>query len=248
MPAANLTTTHSTSTGSDFSTEPGGHTAESAWHDGVMRIRTLILGAALAAGAAAAVSAVMRRKSASGEHDAAEKQGTSKVFEYRKVEGDFLETAPVKGTITKTMPASAATVFKVLEDDEAWTQWLDPIQQVTWTSPLGPGATRQIQMGNMTIDEQFFEWEQDRLMSFRFERSPLPLIEAFAERWRVEPISDTESEVTWNYGLQARGPLKAAHPMIAKGLPAASAKWLDQLAEYVAAHAGEYAEPTNDAG
>lgn len=211
-----------------------------------MRIRTFIIGTAVAAGTAAAVTAIMRRNNPSGESEPKDKQKPSKVFEYRKVEGDFLEVAPVKGSLTKRMPASASTVFRVLEDDAAWPQWLDALQSVTWTSPLGPGATREIRMGGMVIDEYYFEWEQDRLMGFRFVSGPLPVIDAFAERWQIEPISETECDVTWTYGLQARGPLKAVHPVIAKGLPLASGKWLDQLAEYVEKHAGDYRETASD--
>lgn len=207
-----------------------------------MRKRTLIIGAGLAAGVAAAVAAVQRQKTTSEDSASKGEKRSSKTFEYAKVEGNFLEVAPVNGSLTKRIPASATTVFKVLEDEAAWPQWLDAIQQVTWTAPLGPGATREIVMGSMTVDEYFFEWEQDRLMAFRFERSPLPLIEAFAERWQIDPVSDDECELTWTYGLEARGPLKAAHAMIAKGLPIASQKWLDQLAEYVAAHAERYQE------
>ena len=203
------------------------------------RTRSLILGAGIVVVGAAAVTALQRRKATpSGEGDG--QQRSSKVYEYTKVEGDFFESAPVGASLTKRMPVSAAMLFRVLEDAEAWPQWLDAIQEVTWTAPLGVGATREVKMGSMTLEEHFFEWEDGRLMGLRFERSPLPVIEAFAERWQIEPVSDTECELTWTYGLQARGPLKAAHGLIAKGFTGAGEKWLDQLAEYAKTHAADY--------
>ena len=207
-----------------------------------MKKRTFIIGAGVAAGVAAAAAAMQRRQH--NKEDVTGEPRSQKVFEYAKVDGAFLEVAPVKGTTTRSMPASAATMFRVLEDDQAWPQWLDALNKVEWTSELGPTATRKIWMGKMVIDETYFEWETDKVMAFRFERGPLPVIEAFAERWQLEPISDKECNLTWEYGLQARGPLKAAHSLIAKGIPLANAKWLDQLAEFVTTHAEDYQATT----
>lgn len=218
-------------------TSKPGSPADLGCHDGVMRKRTMFLGAALAAGVAAAAAA--RKSGRSTTSDPAKKKA-SKVFEYTKVEGDFLEVAPVRGSLTKRIPTSAATLFRVLEDADAWPQWLDAIEDVNWTSPLGMGATRTIKLGNMAVDEYFFEWEDGQHMAFRFERSQLPLLEAFAERWKIEPISENECDLTWTYGLVARGPLKVAHPGIAKGISRAGEKWLDQLAEFVTTHAADY--------
>ena len=219
---------------------PAGSRADNSWHHGVMRKRTLFIGLGVAAGVAAAVSAVQRQKPTSEDSASEGEKRSSKTFEYAKVEGNFLEVAPVKGSLKKRMPASAETLFRVLEDADAWPQWLDAVQEVTWTAPLGVGATRDIKMGNMVIQEHFFEWEDGRLMGFRFERGPLPLIEAFAERWQIDPVSETECDITWTYGFQAKGPIKAAHPLIAKGIPSATEKWLDQLAEFVKTHVEDY--------
>ena len=121
---------------------------------------------------------------------------------------DYLATAK-KDSAVHAFPFPPEMVWKALLDAHAWTQWL-PITKVTWTSPdpFGPGTTRTVEVGDQTIEETFFAWEDGRRMAFRFERSTLP-VSAAVEDYRVVP-TDSGCELRWTG--------KASAPLMMGGL------------------------------
>ena len=131
------------------------------------------------------------------------------MFTHAVVDTEFIHTAEHRAEIRQQLPASADRAFATLADAHAWTIWLG-LDAVRWTSKLGPGATRDIKQGLLTIGEEFFVWEPGQVMSFRFTRSWLPL-RAVAEEYRLRDNGDGTCEIVWSFAADAVfGPIAAA--------------------------------------
>jgi hypothetical protein len=111
-------------------------------------------------------------------------------FKCRPVDIDFFQSAPVRFVNEIELAASAADVFAIFEEAEAWPQWFPEIVNVEWTTPRphGVGTTRTVKLNTVTVYESFFVWEQDKHFAFYFTQMSLPLVRAFAEDYRLEAL------------------------------------------------------------
>ncbi len=130
------------------------------------------------------------------------------MYECRAVDPTFFQTAPRRFSASVEVAASPDEIFTAFEDAYAWTVWALPITNVCWTSPApyGVGTTRTVSMtGGMVGEEVFITWERGKAMAFRFTRSNIPTIAAFAEDYVVEPISEGRTRVTWTMAMEGKG-------------------------------------------
>ncbi|MGI9601836.1 MAG: SRPBCC family protein [Acidimicrobiales bacterium] len=163
--------------------------------------------------------------------------------EYQVVGEDFLDSAATTGTLRQLIPASAEETFAGFEDADAWPVWLDPVDEVVWTSPqpFGVGTTRDIKGRTGVISETFFAWEHGRRMGFYFASGAVPGLAAFAEDWALTPRGVDECELVWRYGFEFAGAYKVLRPVVAFAFKRMGAKSLRQLAQYMADNRDRYA-------
>lgn len=166
-----------------------------------------------------------------------------KTRKYREVGAEFLDSAPIRGTIRHDIPASAAATFASLEDPESWPEWLDAITAVTWTSPkpFGVGTTRDIDMKLGAVSEYFYAWEAGRRMAFRFVSGKAPMFAAFVEDYEVIPTGDDSCEIVWRYGVELAGPAKVLTKVVSLGFKKVGAKTFVGLADYMTENKAKYA-------
>lgn len=95
-------------------------------------------------------------------------------------------------------------MFASFEDGSAWKEWLG--LDVEWTSekPFGIGTTRTVKSNGQEIDETFLIWNEPYQMTFRFDRASIPLA-AFAEDYKLTPLSDSSCELAWTYAYEWGG-------------------------------------------
>ncbi len=139
-----------------------------------------------------------------------------------------------------SIDAGADSVFAVLEDADVWPEWVDAITSVVWTSPrpFAPGTTRTITLqGNITVDEEFFVWEQNRRFAFRFTRMSRPLFKALVEEYQLSESPDGHTEVRWRVAFVPRGLLAALMPIVRPLLTRYNRKSLSKLKAYVESQA-----------
>lgn len=166
-----------------------------------------------------------------------------KMRQLRVVDPSFLQTAPVRDHLLQTIPASAGATFRCLEDGEAWGEWIDPIQDVEWTSPkpYGIGTTRTVTLKpGGPIDEEFFAWEDGRRMAFYFVRSGLPMFAAFAEDYVLTPQGNDRCELRWSWAFEGAGLFRPAQGLVNVGFKRQGRASLAKLAEYMKANAAKY--------
>jgi hypothetical protein len=127
----------------------------------------------------------------------------------------FLETAPEKVVNVVEVPATPEAIFKVFEDDKAWTEWFEGITHVDWTSPrpFGVGTTRTVSLGAMKVWEHFFIWEENKRFSFYFTQTKLPFVKALVEDYQLEAINESSTRFTYTVAYEPALPLKLAGPI-----------------------------------
>ena len=120
-------------------------------------------------------------------------------FELRPIDASFFDTAPWRWHNVIELPRSAADVFALFDDAEAWPKWFKGIRKVTWTSPLphGMGTTRTVVLDTVTVWEHFFRWEAPNRLSFYMTKTSLPLCRALAEDYLLEDIGPGRCRFTY---------------------------------------------------
>ena len=133
----------------------------------------------------------------------------------RLVDVDFIDAAPYRYSNSVDLAITPEQLFEVLEDAGSWPRWAKVITKVTWTSPppRGVGTTRVVDMrGGLIGDEEFLLWEPPTRMAFRFNASSEKTVQAFAERYDVEPTAEG-SRLTWTLALDVAGPSRRLMPL-----------------------------------
>lgn len=155
-------------------------------------------------------------------------------FKCRKVDDAFLDKAPELIVNSVDLSRSAAAVFAILADAEAWPRWFESMRRVEWTSPppLGPGATRTVYLNSVTADEYFYAWEPDRRFAFCFTAVSRPFAAAFAEDYSLEPLAEG-CRFTWRVGYQPAWFLKPFAGFLRADFEEMFAKATADFAEYV---------------
>ena len=158
--------------------------------------------------------------------------------ELRKVEADFVDTAPLRFANGVDLAITPEQLFEVFVDAGAWPRWVKALTRVTWTSPqpFGPGTTRTVHLrGGIVGHEEFSAWDAPRRIAFRFNASSSRLVTAFAERYDVEPTPEG-CRMTWSVGIDtpavARPVVRLAHPLLDRLL----ARFLGHLRRYTDEH------------
>jgi hypothetical protein len=117
---------------------------------------------------------------------------------------EFFATAPVQVSDTFEIPRPAAEVWDAISNDRAlhWCRALN----VRWTSPrpFQVGTTRKAKIlgGVITVDEQYYVWEEGRRQAFCVVGSNLPMFKHLAEDYIVEPNGPAACTFTWKAALE----------------------------------------------
>ncbi len=129
-----------------------------------------------------------------------------KLREMEPVDADYPFTGPTRRQLRQPIATSAETLFRCLVDGPAWKRWLGIDVEWTSTAPYGVGTTRTVTTAGQTIEEYFVRWDDGERMTFRFERSTLP-VAAFAEDYHCVTIGPGACELVWSYAYEWDAPL-----------------------------------------
>lgn len=124
----------------------------------------------------------------------------------RRVDDQFLKTAPIVVTATVDLDAPPAAVFEALGSDEMWS-WMPILDRLRWVTPrpLGEGAVRTLRIGRFVeVEEEFYRWEEGRRATFCVTSASRPALKALAEDFLLEPTS-RGTRLTWVMALDPGG-------------------------------------------
>ena len=126
---------------------------------------------------------------------------------------EWTDTAPVKISATREVPATADAVFAALADHETWPEWFDAVDRVERIGDLneGVGSKRRVFLARqrIKIDEEFIEWDPGNVWSFTVleANGPFRLLETLNERITIQTTGPERARVTY---LMAMKPTRGA--------------------------------------
>lgn len=129
-------------------------------------------------------------------------------YPLRHVDDAFLTDAPLVVRSTVRLDAAPSAVWAALDSDRMWS-WLPVVDRLEWRSPRphGPGAIRRLRLGGLvTVDEEFYRWDEERRATFRVVGQSRKVLDALIEDFALEPHG-TGTALTWT---MAAAPLKGA--------------------------------------
>ena len=120
-------------------------------------------------------------------------------FSCRRVDLDFIESAPLRFVNEVEIDAFPDDVFKVLADADAWPRFLKDAVRATWTSPAphGVGSNRILVLKGMTALEHFIAWEPGKRFAFCVLEITAPLVRAICEDYRLELAGSGKTRFTY---------------------------------------------------
>lgn len=123
------------------------------------------------------------------------------------VDTDYVKQADFVFVAEVEVAVDAQTVFACFEDAQSWPKWTPAIKEVIWTSekPFDIGTTRTVNMIGMKADESFIAWDYPKHMSFCFTHCSQKMVRSFAEDYRVEPLDNGLTKVTWVMAMTPQG-------------------------------------------
>jgi carbon monoxide dehydrogenase subunit G len=117
----------------------------------------------------------------------------------------FFTTAPHVYRYTHELAVGPERVWESLTSAHSVADWTPLLKSIEWTSPrpLGIGSTRTVvlPMHALTMHEHFFLWDEGRRFAFYGIEANRPLVQRFAEDYRVEP-SGSGARFTWTFALE----------------------------------------------
>ena len=128
------------------------------------------------------------------------------------IDDSFFDTAPIVVPATVELDAPPQRVWDALGSDEMWS-WAPIIDRLRWITPRplsGTPVRRLRLLGLVTIEEQFYRWEEPRRATFRVTQSTRPLLRGLAEDFLLEELPGGRTRLTWTMALAPKGDVPPA--------------------------------------
>ncbi|MFG1929991.1 SRPBCC family protein [Mycobacterium sp. NPDC048908] len=130
--------------------------------------------------------------------------------ELSAVDLDFIDSAPIRVHLTKTVRAPVGATFTAITSDPSgWGHWLPGFSTASeWVSapPHGVGSRRTMRAFGSSFEETVLAWNVDDAFAFRVDRCAWPAVRGMAERWSVRAVGHDSTELTWSLAVDSSGP------------------------------------------
>lgn len=157
-------------------------------------------------------------------------------YECRKIGLDFFDSASIRIVSDIELPCSPERLFEIFEDADAWSEWVDVIMRVEWTSPkpFAVGTTRSVEMlGGMVAYEEFLAWDAPSHMAFRFTQFSQKFLRAFGENYEVTDLGSGHCRLVWTVGIEPAGAAALVLPVFKPLLVRSLRNIMNELRKYV---------------
>jgi hypothetical protein len=120
-------------------------------------------------------------------------------FELRKVDLDFLRTAPRIYVTEAVVRAPRRDVWRMVVDPSTWPEWWPDVRDASYGTspePYGVGTVRRATVGRHRYEEIMLAWEEERRWAYFIERATIPLATAQLEQTELEDV-EGGTRVRW---------------------------------------------------
>lgn len=141
----------------------------------------------------------------------------------------FLDTAPLRATLVRTIAGTPDQVFAVLADNERWPEWFSFFEACRTSSPPGVGGTRIVEAGPMVAHERFLAWEPGKAWVFTLTDCRPRVFRSLVEGAWLEPAGSDATRITWRVGMELVTPLNLVRPLVRRHVVKTTATLIDGL-------------------
>jgi hypothetical protein len=128
-------------------------------------------------------------------------------YKLKPIDDAFFDDAPIVIPAVVELAASAEQVWEALGSDAMWS-WAPIIDQVEWITPRphAAGSIRRLRLLKaVTIEEDFYRWDEGRRATFRVTQQSRRLFHGLAEDFLLEPGVGGGTRLTWTMAVAPRG-------------------------------------------
>jgi hypothetical protein len=124
----------------------------------------------------------------------------------RPIDDDFLRRAPMVATVSVELPNPPQEVWDALGSDRMWS-WVPVLDRLQWLTPREQGGVRRLRIAKLvTVDEEFYRWDEPHRATFRVVRASRRLLKALAEDFVLDPLPDGGTRLTWTMAMETTLP------------------------------------------
>ncbi|MFD3808959.1 SRPBCC family protein [Streptomyces sp. NPDC058619] len=124
----------------------------------------------------------------------------------------FLERAPVRQACTRDLHTPAHLLFEQLAaQPQHWPRWLSFARECQYQGapPYGVGTMRHLRVaGGLRFHEAVIAWDPGERFAYRIEETNAPGIAAMVEEWKLTPLSQTQTRVSWTMAADGPRPVR----------------------------------------
>ncbi len=128
------------------------------------------------------------------------------MFSVEKQNIDFMETAPIRFTKSFELAWSVADFWNFLITYESWQSWFPNVTRVSHLSELkeGIGSIRKVYMGNFIAEEEFIEWQEQKVWAFSVTQLNLPILKGMIEKVSITQKEEQRVLIDWTVAAQLK--------------------------------------------
>jgi hypothetical protein len=124
----------------------------------------------------------------------------------RPIDDDFLRSAPTVASVSVELPNRRQEVWDALGSDRMWS-WVPVLDRLRWLTPRGEGGVRQLRIAKiLTVDEEFYRWDEPYRATFRVVRQSRPLLKGLAEDFVLDELPGGGTRLTWTMAMDGKLP------------------------------------------
>lgn len=144
---------------------------------------------------------------------------------------DWIDRAPVRIDVERSIAAPAADVWTHIADHERWPTWMKTLKKVEIVGQgEGVGGGRRVFLPGAVIEEEFTEWVPGEVFAFTLIGMNRRPFRAMSERVRLRPDGDRRTVVTYTQGIDPYPRTAPLVRLVAVGMRRGLRDGLDQLA------------------
>ncbi len=156
-------------------------------------------------------------------------------FEFRKVDMDFMETAPLKYVVECEVGMPRAQVWGAFVNPATWKEWFPGVDSASYpdqSEPYGVGTRRTATVHGRKFEEYIIAWDEGNRWAYYIARASFPLARAQLECTEFEERG-SGTLVRWTLAADPRFLMRLSAPIMQRVLDRLLKRALRNLESYL---------------
>lgn len=152
-----------------------------------------------------------------------------KPYNLSPIDVNFFNNAAYRVNHQIEINCSVTRMMEALKDNQQWMQWASPMKHAEWTSEPGVvNCNRDVHLsGGILLRETFFEWQENKRVSFYVYEASAPGLKSFGEDHQITVLGDDRVLLNVTVALEFKSLAIVLGPLVYLALKAMVPKMLN---------------------